>query len=1447
MAYVPRPVEKYLFMASGGQCGFAGCDSTVSELLADGRVLVTGKIAHLVAAKENGPRGVSELTKEERSKAPNLMVLCDRHHKLVDDFPEKYPVAILRRMKQEHEARVSAVTQHSVVPAITSPQVHLFGRDVELEFSCAWLAQQAQETKSVDAGVLVVHGAPGIGKTALAEALAARTVDLFDAGQVYLDFGSCGGDGADGVVSELLAAVGVAASSSQSPMQRRAALRTTTAGRRLLVIIDNANSEEVIRDLSGISDGLVVVCTSRSRMSGLADTGARYVELTPLDEQSAANLASSITGSKRLTSDQAVALSRACAGHPLGIRIAASRLATRSNLDFDNYLKRIETPSRIGNALSIGERRLQSIIEDAMCNLSPDQTRALQVMATLPNASVPVSVIAVAAVDDLDDIHADSAEDMSSILDDLFERNLVEQVGRECHRMHALIHRFVQAKADVDDIVDADRVIKHACMAFAAYAESVVNSIGFLDEQGQVPAPSNNAAIADFDLTRPACVALIETAHARTLWNPLVHLGSSLTGMLVLRGLWQDLARVYERVEDAGSATSNNDWLACAAYNRAIALSHQGRTEEAFASYAQCRTIAIEQQDLTLVASASTGFGKLLLDRGYITKAIPVLKEALFAWRATEERSEIAQVLHALALAYEKNGDRKRAQQYARNADQIAMSVPPMHRTGMAVTPALSDIEDPTETHNQCLQDVEIARSIGSPQKQAHALNSLGRVRQHPDVEGDPAEAFTQALQIFRDLGEKKGELASLWMLAEETSRNGTRPQAAELFEKCFELALELDDDGHAALALGARAGMLSDMGRHDDAVAAFTTAEDIATNTGDKLTLGSIQRRHGLKLMLTGDIEAALDLMRKAHRNLGDQESSESAAMSKVALGIALMNKGHWQAAAQTLREIVDAPTGTVDQAARGSAFRELAIVYSRRGLFKEATQALDQAEVIARATKDTEPRMHCEAARANILARQGHHAEAVEAYNRALKTANERQDIPVILHMAVNRLSCRSKTTSIDEIEVEAAELLETVRKLGYSDLESGLLINVAGFQIAHQSFDSAIANLEHAIELTSTCDNPHRKASALKNLGLVLKAQGDNQAALSRIIEARTQWEALSQWNEAASAFLIEAGLRLELDRNTSTPQTLESLVDPAHPLARQTLITLNANNKQQYDPAPAVKPLKDHGRTIHISPDITERLAAYDISDTLQWLATVEHVCYACSLPIAVDGEAELLLIDPAGAPGCKVRLTHPACWPSSTLDIDAEERPVTHIRLETECAIFGEDTATIVINCVGGWGLTENGTVDRALEWFLQRGFITVPDLAGNNEQSPPSESIPSRTLNAVMTNSHLTITQDDTELITNLPLSYLPAWYKAARSGNLLVMLGRNLTRMTWEDVNPLVKSSANGTLIAAIAHLTITPPTRNATCPCTPEHGPRYKYKHCCGRPLPTVAAPGP
>ncbi len=74
-----------LNVQSACRCQFRGCNADLSKDVLTSRKVNLAHIAHIVAAKCDGPRGDDPMPVEERNHINNLMLVCMVHHKIIDD------------------------------------------------------------------------------------------------------------------------------------------------------------------------------------------------------------------------------------------------------------------------------------------------------------------------------------------------------------------------------------------------------------------------------------------------------------------------------------------------------------------------------------------------------------------------------------------------------------------------------------------------------------------------------------------------------------------------------------------------------------------------------------------------------------------------------------------------------------------------------------------------------------------------------------------------------------------------------------------------------------------------------------------------------------------------------------------------------------------------------------------------------------------------------------------------------------------------------------------------------------------------------------------------------------------------------------------------------------------------------------------------------------------
>jgi hypothetical protein len=109
-----KPDNKLLlYVRAGGRCEFDGCNEYLLSHQLTHKTINLGQMAHIVAFSEAGPRGKTDKRPIDINNVDNLMLLCHRCHKLVDDHPEEYSRETLLNYKKAHEERIFWLTSAS--------------------------------------------------------------------------------------------------------------------------------------------------------------------------------------------------------------------------------------------------------------------------------------------------------------------------------------------------------------------------------------------------------------------------------------------------------------------------------------------------------------------------------------------------------------------------------------------------------------------------------------------------------------------------------------------------------------------------------------------------------------------------------------------------------------------------------------------------------------------------------------------------------------------------------------------------------------------------------------------------------------------------------------------------------------------------------------------------------------------------------------------------------------------------------------------------------------------------------------------------------------------------------------------------------------------------------------------------------------------------------------
>jgi hypothetical protein len=131
-----------LYLKSGNECAFPNC----TERIINSEGIFIGELCHIEGALPEGERFNINQTNEERRSFPNLMLLCHPHHVTTDNV-EIYTVAIMKKMKLDHETKytnVVKVIHNSLLDYTEKKQVVLANKLDKLNQVLKWGQNQEQ-------------------------------------------------------------------------------------------------------------------------------------------------------------------------------------------------------------------------------------------------------------------------------------------------------------------------------------------------------------------------------------------------------------------------------------------------------------------------------------------------------------------------------------------------------------------------------------------------------------------------------------------------------------------------------------------------------------------------------------------------------------------------------------------------------------------------------------------------------------------------------------------------------------------------------------------------------------------------------------------------------------------------------------------------------------------------------------------------------------------------------------------------------------------------------------------------------------------------------------------------------------------------------------------------------------------------------------------------------
>lgn len=694
------------------------------------------------------------------------------------------------------------------------------------------------------APVVVLSGAPGVGKSTIAVRVAHRARDAYPDGQLFAHLaGATDPREVGDVLADLLRSLGITGPAIPDDLHAKAAvLRSRLADRRVLLVLDDAAGPAQIRALLPGTDSSAVLVTSRRRLSGLS--GAHLVPVAPFTDAEAAELLERVAGGRvGGDPDGAGRIAAACGNLPLALRIAGTRLSLRPQLRLGELADRLADQRRRLDELTVSDLRVRPGLALSYEALTEPARHLFRLIGQVGIANQPAWALAVLL----------EGPEGEAAVEELLESSLLQPAGVDaCGEPRFVTHDLVRAYAIErarEHVVRTERDPAGMRLIAAGYAltDRLVRALPRVaplpEPDDTVPAPpipdeTMARLLADpegwFSTERATLVAgLIRLCEADEFCDGEYLLASAmferLAAYLWLHGYYADLRSCAETL--AAAARAAGDELVEVRSEAVLArlLHVRGRYADAVAKYRWCAERLARLDDRRTGAWVSTNLADCLTGLGEPEEALRLADEAEAL--APDEFATLC-VLRARSAALNRLGRPEESVLI----DSAALAVARESAQARTIALALQNLAwslaltGRLEWASEAAREsVSLLRGTTARSSLARSLRTLGAILAGQGLRGDAVAAFTEGRRIAEEINERPRELSCSRALAANLVGTG-RPKAAILeLRRCVAAYREMGSQASASVTLRLLAAAYEATGDADAARSACDEAERLA------------------------------------------------------------------------------------------------------------------------------------------------------------------------------------------------------------------------------------------------------------------------------------------------------------------------------------------------------------------------------------------------------------------------------------------------------------------------------------------------------------------------------------------------------------------------------------------------------------------------------------------
>ncbi|GIG56664.1 SARP family transcriptional regulator [Longispora fulva] len=672
----------------------------------------------------------------------------------------------------------------------------------------------------------LVTGMPGVGKSVLAVRAAHQARADFPDGQLYVDL--AGDVEPAEALAWFLRALGVEDDALPAGLDERIQMyRTLVATRRVLVVLDNARDDAQVAPLLPGGPTCRVIVTSRAHLPALA--AAHPVALEPFGTDDALVLFAAVIGVARYDAerDAAERIVARCAGLPLALRVAGTRLVARPHWPVSRLLDRLETSGQLLDEFRLGALDLRESLHRAYRTLPALARTGLRRLALLDVPDFPAWALAAVL-----EVPEEPAEDLAeALLDARLLELRIDCGGRQRYAFHDLVRPFARERAEDEEPPRASRAALDR--AFGAWLSLATECSRRLDGVSTRPARGDaprwrlagglvndlaETPVAWFEAEHGALVALVAQAAASGQAAAAWELAGACEDYFELRGHQHDWRRTYQRAHTAARTSGDARGEAAMQLGLARLAGYRGDANASLTYADRAAALHAALGDPVGESEALRRCADAYRHLGHPASAEDGARRALEIAVAGGDRAGTAGARTALGDVLQDLGRHAEARVEYQAAVELSRTLSDPRRTAGALS-------DPHHT----------AGAMSEPRRAAGALDGLARLDLEAGRYADAESGLARCLAVYTLAGDQAGRATTLTHLGHLRLAEGRHDAARSLYRDALALlnGLGLQRRYAHACAVTGLGRIAAAQGESGRAVHLLTTAAELWTGLG--------------------------------------------------------------------------------------------------------------------------------------------------------------------------------------------------------------------------------------------------------------------------------------------------------------------------------------------------------------------------------------------------------------------------------------------------------------------------------------------------------------------------------------------------------------------------------------------------------------------------------------